>query len=254
MTVSNGPITAQPLMRLGFTMEMLDMNKSVLSRESPDKSSNSRSLILCVSAAVFTATLLPMLLYLRRCSPLAETSVFQPDSFYYLTVARNSLHTPFYSFDGVHPTNGFHPVWEFLLYHAMRLNVLRSDNPFITLHRLYIGNLLILSIACALLASFSARHLHRKWFAFPTLCPGFLWFVAALTASQYLANWSYLNGMETSVELLFLGLALASFSTDRAAALRLQLSMVFLGLMVLSRLDDVFLLLPVLVLVWRTDG
>ena len=192
-----------------------------------------------------------LLLFLRRCSPLAETSVFQPDAFYYLTVARNSQHTPFYSFDGMHPTNGFHPVWQFLLYHAVRLHLLRPDNPFVTLHRLYIGNLVILSIACALLAAFAARHLHRKWFAFLALCPGFLWFVIALTAFEYFANWSYLNGMESSVELLFLGLALLCFPAGRATALRLPLSMFFFGLMVLSRLDDVFLLLPVLLLVWK---
>jgi hypothetical protein len=212
---------------------------------------SSLSSILCVSAAVFAATLLPLLLYLGRCSPFAEASVFQPDAFYYLTVARNSLHTSFYSFDGVHPTNGFHPVWEYLLYQAMRMNLLRPDNPFVTLHRLYIGNLLILSVAWAMLAAFCSRHLHRNWLAFITTCPGFLWFVVALTAPSGLSNWSYLNGMESSVELLFLGLALASFSTDRAAALRLPLSMFFFGMMVLSRLDDVFLLLPVLILVWR---
>jgi hypothetical protein len=195
-----------------------------------------------------------MLLYLSRCSPFAETSVFQPDAFYYLAIARNSLHTAFYSFDGVHPTNGFHPVWEYLLCRAMRLNLLRPDNPFITLHRLYIGNLAILSVAWALLSAFCARHLRRKWLAFLAVCPGFLWFAVALTASQYLANWAYLNGMESSVELLFLGLALASFSIERTATFRLPLSMFCFGLMVLSRLDDVFLLLPVLVLVWRSHG
>src|ERR1035441_10706706 len=135
-----------------------DMNKPVSSHDSPGPAAGSRTSILCVSAAVFAATLLPLLLFLRRCTPFAETSVFQPDAFYYLTVARNSLHTPFYSFDGVHPTNGFHPVWQYMLYHAMRLNLLRPDDPFLTLHRLYIGNLVILSIAWALLSAFSARH------------------------------------------------------------------------------------------------
>ena len=195
-----------------------------------------------------------MLLYLRRCSPFAETSVFQMDAFYYLTVARNSLHTSFYSFDGVHPTNGFHPVWQYILYHAMRLNLLRPDNSFITLHHLYIGNLLILSFAWAMLAAICARHLHQKWLAFPTICPGFLWFVVALTAPYDLADWSYLNGMESSVELLFLGLALASLSSERTAAFRLSVSMFLFGMMVLSRLDDVFLLLPVLILVWKSHN
>ena len=91
--------------------------KNVPSEEDQSASSNLLS-ILSVSAAVFAATLLPMLLYLRRCGSFAETSIFQPDTFYYLTVAENSLHTPFYSFDGIHPTNGFHPVWEYMLYHA----------------------------------------------------------------------------------------------------------------------------------------
>lgn len=228
------------------------MEKTNPPHESETAFSSSPISILSISTAVFAATLLPLLLYLRRCSPFAETSVFQPDAFYYLTIARNSLHTSFYSFDGVLPTNGFHPVWEFLLYHAMRLNLLKPDNPFLTLHRLYISNLLILSVACALLAAFCAQHLHRRWLAFPAVCPGFLWFVVALVASQYLANWSYLNGMESSVELLFLGLALACYSTDRTAAFRLPLSMFFFGLMVLSRLDDILLLLPVLILVWRS--
>jgi hypothetical protein len=76
--------------------------------------------------------------------------------------------------------------------------------------------------------------------------------MVALADPAYFSNWSFLNGMESSVELLFLGLALASFSTDRTASFRLSLSMFFFGLMVLSRLDDVFFLLPVLVLVWKS--
>lgn len=227
--------------------------KNVPSEEDQSASSNLLS-ILSVSAAVFAATLLPMLLYLRRCGSFAETSIFQPDTFYYLTVAENSPHTPFYSFDGIHPTNGFHPVWEYMLYHAMRSNLLRPDNPFITLHRLYLGNLVILSVACGLLAAFCVRHLHRKWLAFLTVCPGFLWFALALTAPYYLANWSFLNGMESSMELLFFGLALARFSADRTAVFRLPLSMFLFGMMVLSRLDDVFFLVPVLVLVWKSHG
>lgn len=72
----------------------------------------------------------------------------------------------------------------------------------------------------------------------------------ALSAPAYLANWSYLNGMETSVELVCLGLALLSFSTDSPSRVRLPISMFFLGLTVLCRLDDVFFLLPVIALLW----
>jgi hypothetical protein len=220
--------------------------------KSQDEPSNSFGSILAVSAAILAATVLPLLLYLRRCSPLAEVSVDQPDAFYYLTIARNSLHTKFYSFDGIHPTNGFHPVWEFLLYQATRLGLLNPSDPFIALHRLYVFNLFILGIACGVLGAFCARHLHRPWLAFIAVCPGFLWFIVALTAPRYLANWSYLNGMESCVDLLFLGLALISFPAARSTPFRLLLAMFLFGLMVLSRLDDVFFLLPILVLAWKT--
>src|SRR4051812_7873907 len=37
------------------------------------------------------------------------------DVFYYLDIARNSQSVPFFTFDGVHATNGFHPLWQYLL-------------------------------------------------------------------------------------------------------------------------------------------
>lgn len=37
------------------------------------------------------------------------------DAFYYLTIARNVVHTGVFTFDRLAPTNGFHPLWQFLL-------------------------------------------------------------------------------------------------------------------------------------------
>src|SRR6266536_2454783 len=176
------------------------------------------------SIAVCASTLLPLGLFLRRFGLLAPYSMLAGDSFYYLTVARNSLGLPFYSFDGIHPTNGFHPVWQFLLYSAMRLRILDSSNIPATLRGVFLGNLLILSVAHGLLAWVCARRLRCKWIAIPAVCPGFLWFIAALSVPLYLAGWSYVNGMETSVELLFLGLALVVFSPDMSYP-RLPMSM-----------------------------
>ncbi|MEO6965645.1 MAG: hypothetical protein ABI076_07065, partial [Acidobacteriaceae bacterium] len=201
--------------------------------------------VLGVATAAFVSTVLPLLLFLRRFPRLAPFAVDANDAFYYLTVARNSLHTSFYSFDGVHPTNGFHPVWQFLLYTAMRWNVLKPEDPGVTLHRLFIGNVLLLGVGFALLAAFAARTLRRPWLAFLAVCPGFLWFAVALSAPVYLANWSYLNGMETSVELVCLGVALLTFSTGSYSSVRFLLSMFFFGLTVLCRLDDVFFLVPI---------
>src|ERR1700692_4341464 len=85
--------------------------------------------ILLIAGSVFAATVLPLLLFVKRFSGLAALSMFAGDAFYYLTVARNSLHKPFYTFDGTYPTNGFHPVWQFLLYSAMRWDILKPGDP-----------------------------------------------------------------------------------------------------------------------------
>lgn len=38
-----------------------------------------------------------------------------PDSFYYNTVARHIAERGAISFDGTHPTSGFHPLWQAML-------------------------------------------------------------------------------------------------------------------------------------------
>ena len=38
-----------------------------------------------------------------------------PDVFYYLVIARNHHEMGMWSFDGEHPTNGYHPLWQWLL-------------------------------------------------------------------------------------------------------------------------------------------
>ena len=76
------------------------------------------------------------------------------------------------------------------LHTAMRWNVLKPADPMVTLHRLFIGNGLLLGVGFALLAAFCTRHLHRTWLAFPAVCPGFLWLAVALVAPVYLSNWS----------------------------------------------------------------
>ena len=41
--------------------------------------------------------------------------VIPDDTFYYLKIARNFANTGYSSFDGVNPTNGYHPAWMILL-------------------------------------------------------------------------------------------------------------------------------------------
>ncbi len=198
------------------------------------------------AAIAAVLTLLPMILYVRHFPASAPLSMFANDTFYYLDVARNSQGTPFFSFDGAHPTNGFHPVWQGLLYLAVKYRLLDLADPTHALVQLFYGNLAILGAAVFGLALAAARYLRHPWLALLTVCPGWLWFPMALSAPGYLACWSNLNGMETAIGLLFFAAVLLTCGTSALRLHRFAWTCLFLGMMVLSRLDDVFFLLPLL--------
>ena len=201
---------------------------------------------LLVATVAFLMTLLPMIPFVQHFPLMAPFSMFANDTFYYLDVARNSQGVPFYTFDGTHATNGFHPVWQFLLYFCVKHRWIDLAEPAHGLVQLFYFNLAILSAAVFGLALAASRYLQHKWLALLTVCPGWLWFLMAVSAPGYLANWSYLNGMETAVELFFLACVLLSYRPAAHPLRWLPVASFFLGMMVLSRLDDVFFLLPVL--------
>ncbi len=201
---------------------------------------------LLVATVAFLMTLLPMIPFVQHFPLMAPFSMFANDTFYYLDVARNSQGVPFYTFDGTHATNGFHPVWQFLLYFCVKHRWIDLADPAHGLVQLFYFNLAILSAAVFGLALAASRYLQHKWLALLTVCPGWLWFLMAVSAPGYLANWSYLNGMETAVELFFLACVLLSYRPAAHPLRWLPVASFFLGMMVLSRLDDVFFLLPVL--------
>ncbi len=201
---------------------------------------------LTVAAFAMVLTLLPMVLYVRHFPARAPLSLFANDTFYYLDVARNSQGKQFFTFDGAHPTNGFHPVWQGLLYFAVKYRLLDLADPARGLVQLFYGNLLILGVAVFGLALAAARRLRHPWLALLTVCPGWLWFPTALSAPGYLACWSYLNGMETAVGLLFFAAVLLTWKQSAPMGRWFPWTCLSLGMMVLSRLDDVFFLPPVL--------
>src|SRR6266508_1989893 len=53
------------------------------------------------------------------------------DLFYYLTAARNVIAGMGASIDGVHATNGFHPLWMLML---TGITLLTRGEPFLTVH------------------------------------------------------------------------------------------------------------------------
>ncbi len=184
------------------------------------------------------------------------------DTFYYLTVARNiGLHGRF-AFDGQHLSNGYHPLWQLVTSLPYALRLPRADTPWI----------LAYLMVAALAAQVGALILLARAWRRPdgTLSLGFLFIPAgvyALCASPawlsktsvqlaqansmegaepvYGTWWSYVNGMESSLVLLFFAAVLWLSARERPLARPVWLGLALAGL-ALARLDHALIAAPIL--------
>jgi hypothetical protein len=74
--------------------------------------SSARGLALLVVIATVAAVGAPLSL---GTEALVASVYFYDDQFYYFQIARNVASGRGFTFDGLHPTNGFHPLWQVLL-------------------------------------------------------------------------------------------------------------------------------------------
>jgi len=190
----------------------------------------------------FCLVFLPLYLYYKRFSVGAVFDFLAADAFYYLDVARYSQGLSFYTFDGLHATNGFHPLWQYLITWLAHFRWFSFSGQNQLTH-FFLLDLFLVSVGTGLLSIFAARQVRRFWLGPLALCPGLTWILFSIANSNYLSVWSYVNGMESGLSLLCFGLALLCFTRGMFNGWRLYLGAFFLGCAVLSRLDDVFFLL-----------
>src|SRR5208337_4680469 len=57
----------------------------------------------------------PLLYAMLRYGPAIVIRPLGGDSYHYLAIARKAQLSHIYTYDGVHVTNGFHPLWEYFL-------------------------------------------------------------------------------------------------------------------------------------------
>ncbi|HOT27706.1 MAG TPA: hypothetical protein PLU72_05925, partial [Candidatus Ozemobacteraceae bacterium] len=166
------------------------------------------------------------------------------DAFYYLTITKNSTNLPFYSFDGSNPTNGFHPLWQFCLSALQFVGLFGRDGGEVLISVFYVS-LTLVSVSAGILCFSLTSRLAHIWVVFPFLIPGFSWLLAMPIAPDHLAFWSYANGMESPLSLFLFSLVIVVILTasDRVGAV---VASILMGLGVLARLDDVFILLAIL--------
>jgi hypothetical protein len=157
------------------------------------------------------------------------------DGFLYFQVARNLAAGHGFTFDGINPTNGFHPLWLFVLTPVFALAQLDLLLP-----------LRVLIIVSALLSAGSAILLYRILRRFTI--DGVASLVAALwIVLPRIHDLTMHAGVEAGVNafsLLLFWHLLISFPADRTKprALRQLIALGFVGtLVVLARLDNIFI-------------
>lgn len=194
-----------------------------------------------VQASWLTATVgaaATVLAALRAAAVIAQARVggnlFQDDAFYYLVIARNLVASGRLSFDGVHVTTGFHPLWLGVVTMVQALLGQASPAASIVLAVTLVEQALYVAMVglAAVLAWRAARvdRVHAL---------GFL--AVALWCASPLA-WVFRQGMETTLAALLAIVMLQAFVAQRPALLGMALA-----LLVLARLDTAaFIGVPVL--------
>jgi hypothetical protein len=168
------------------------------------------------------------------------------DSYHYLAIARKANISHIYTYDGVHVTNGFHPLWEYTIrgmFYALRLQSHESQAVAVMLLALGVITLGVI------LASAAVVRMTNQYFLGLLIVPG-IYYLAVGVHVRNLWIWSALDGMESAFSILFGGLFFFVLSCYLGVGAKRELYPVdvyralgfVLPLLILSRLDDVFLL------------
>lgn len=205
----------------------------------------------------------PTLLDLCLSGPERVFGWIAPDTFYYLVYARETLAAGMFSYDGVHWSNSFHPLW------MLPLVLVQAVQPY----RGTAVDLYVLVVICACLQG-GALYLWARVFQRPdgSLTSWFLalpvglyallacGFTLRLTTEELRASnpwqgcepvygtaWSYMNGMESSMALLSFAAVAYGFCTLRPSQNRRHALTLgaLLAALTFSRLDHCFIAAPI---------
>ncbi|MBW2419910.1 MAG: hypothetical protein JRH19_15305 [Deltaproteobacteria bacterium] len=223
------------------------MSDALAVTESASRPSTRLAFVLVFGVAAGATAYAP-LLALHNAGLRAVFEFFAGDAFYYLAVAKHSVGAPFFTFDGVHPTNGFHPLWQAIL--SASFGWLALDDPEQLRFTFHTG-IVLAALGTGAFAVTLLRLTGRPALALLGSVPGFYWILIPLTTTHHSSTWSFINGMESPLSIFLFGLlSLLLFQREllrRGGSLpALILLSLLLSLITLSRLDDVFVFAPFL--------
>lgn len=155
------------------------------------------------------------------------------DSFYYFQIARNIVHGLGSTFDGVNPTNGYHPLWLLVLLPVFYFFSSGAVLDVAPIHAALALSAIFNGVLGFVLLAILKRYTSNAWIEGAALC---VWFFNPF----YLYSMS--NGLETSLSLLLIGLFIlcALRVSEHVSWPRLAVAGVVGGLMMLARLDNLF--------------
>ncbi len=182
----------------------------------------------------------------------AAFKYFAADAFYYLGVADRSANTGFYTFDGSRATNGFHPLWQYYLTGAFKwLNL--GDNQDNQILFTFFSSLVLVAIGTGLFGLALLRLTGSPALTLLATLPGPYYLLFSNVDRQYSAPWSYINGMESPFSIFFFGLlgyGLVNLNwLARRSYPAILATSALLTALAFSRLDDIFIFGPFLLLV-----
>ncbi|MFH0824502.1 MAG: hypothetical protein V2B18_17240, partial [Pseudomonadota bacterium] len=200
----------------------------------------------CLPAILWVAPLLllPPMYCVKELGLHAIFNYFAQDAFYYLAVGMHSK-LGFYTFDGELPTNGFHPLWQIIVTFLVD-SADKTDQAGVISRVFIVSVLLTVTGFCA--AVFAAYRITRSNLLALLMVPGPFYLAFSFAYPGHGSPWSFMNGMESCLTVFFGGavLALTAVLCGEPGERRMERYLwpalgLLIALMIMSRLDDVFL-------------
>lgn len=170
------------------------------------------------------------------------TTLPQDDAFYYMGIARNVVQGLGFRWDGVHLTNGFQPLWQFLI---MPIMLLHHNPEWQTRAVLFLG-LLLYGISGLVLYKALCRHIQIVW----ALLALFLWLITPVLLNRAM------TGMEYGIHSLLLVSTFAWFEQRQGNFTSYQLFFtgVLTAFVAFSRVEGVILfpIIGIYLFLWMT--
>jgi hypothetical protein len=193
----------------------------------------SRSILL--GLLIFFAALLPRMWIIAQPIPYQLDRALPDDAYYYFLTAQNIVRSGSASVDGLHPSNGWHPLWMAVNIAVYSLEYPDPDTPV----RLVIGlGALCDSLAAVVLFVLTRRRLGDP----PALIAGLFYALNTMPMLQAV------NGLETGLAALCVVIAawltLRISELDRPSTAILAGWGVSFGLAFLARTDTALILVP----------